>query len=44
MNLPQMQKIMMEFQKQSEMMDMKQEMMEETMDDAMEGSDDEEQR
>merc|ERR1719489_364147 len=38
-----MQKIMMEFQKQSEMMDMKQEMMEDTMDDAMEGEDDEEE-
>merc|ERR1719376_606957 len=43
MNLPQMQKIMMEFQKQSEMMDMKQEIMEDTMDDAMEGEDDEEE-
>ena len=44
MNMPQMQKIMMEFQKQSEMMDMKSEMMEDVIDDAMEGSDDEEER
>merc|ERR1719376_1577236 len=43
MSLPQMQKVMMEFQKQSEMMDMKQEIMEDTMDDAMEGEDDEEE-
>merc|ERR1711970_163100 len=36
MKLPQIQKIMQEFEKQSEMMDMKEEMMNDVMDDAME--------
>ena len=35
MNLPEIQKIMMEFEKQSEMMDMKEEMMDEAIDMAM---------
>lgn len=35
MNLPQIQKIMMEFEKQSEMMDMKEEMMDDAIDMAM---------
>eukprot|EP01113_Clastostelium_recurvatum_P013596 TRINITY_DN1723_c0_g1_i1.p1 TRINITY_DN1723_c0_g1~~TRINITY_DN1723_c0_g1_i1.p1 ORF type:complete len:236 (+),score=86.55 TRINITY_DN1723_c0_g1_i1:65-709(+) len=43
MNLPAMQRIMMEFERQGEMMDMKEEMMNDTMDDAMEGDNDEEQ-
>merc|ERR1711953_470829 len=43
MNLPQIQKIMQEFEKQSEVMDMKEEMMNDVMDDAMGGSDDEEE-
>ncbi len=42
-NLPAMQKIMMEFEKQTEMMEMKQEMMEDTMDDVLEGDNDEEE-
>eukprot|EP00027_Filamoeba_sp_ATCC50430_P003178 CAMPEP_0168556858 /NCGR_PEP_ID=MMETSP0413-20121227/9111_1 /TAXON_ID=136452 /ORGANISM="Filamoeba nolandi, Strain NC-AS-23-1" /LENGTH=214 /DNA_ID=CAMNT_0008587841 /DNA_START=75 /DNA_END=719 /DNA_ORIENTATION=- len=42
MNLPAMQKIMMEFEKQSEIMDMKQEMMSDTMDDAFEEEGEEE--
>lgn len=41
MNLPAMQKVMMEFERQSELMDMKEEMMEDTMDDMM-GEEDEE--
>merc|ERR1719378_793416 len=41
MNLPQIQKIMMEFEKQSEIMDMKEEMMSDAIDDVM-GEDDEE--
>jgi hypothetical protein len=41
MNLPAMQKVMMEFERQSEMMDMKEEMMEDCMDDMM-GEEDEE--
>ena len=41
MNLPAMQRIMMEFEKQSEMMDMKEEMMEDTMDDMFEMEEDE---
>jgi len=41
MKLPQMQKIMMEFSKQNDMMDMKEEMMSDMIDDAMEGEDDE---
>lgn len=35
MKLPQIQKIMQEFEKQSEMMNMKEEMMNDVMDDAM---------
>lgn len=42
MNLPQLQKIMMEFEKQSEIMDMKEEMMNDTMDDVI-GEDDEDE-
>lgn len=42
MNLPAMQKIMMEFEQQTEKMDMKEEMMNDTLDDVMEGDDDEE--
>jgi charged multivesicular body protein 2A len=34
---------MMDFERESEMMDMKQEMMNDTIDDAMEGEDDEEE-
>merc|ERR1712173_457755 len=41
MNLPAMQRVMMEFEKQSEMMDMKEEMMEDTMDDMFEMDEDE---
>ncbi|CAO3589271.1 unnamed protein product [Absidia cylindrospora] len=41
MNLPQIQKIMMEFEKESELMDMKDEMMGDAIDDAMEEDDDE---
>ncbi|UYV64940.1 CHMP2A [Cordylochernes scorpioides] len=44
MNLPQIQAILMEFTKQSEMMDMKQEMMEDCIDDAIAEDDDEEER
>lgn len=43
LNLPQIQKIMQEFEKQSEIMDMKEEIINDTMDDAMEGDDDEEE-
>eukprot|EP01119_Soliformovum_irregulare_P002338 TRINITY_DN12611_c0_g1_i1.p1 TRINITY_DN12611_c0_g1~~TRINITY_DN12611_c0_g1_i1.p1 ORF type:complete len:218 (-),score=66.49 TRINITY_DN12611_c0_g1_i1:95-748(-) len=43
MNLPAMQRIMMEFEKQNEMMDMKQEMMSDTMDDVLEGEAEEEE-
>ena len=43
MNLPQIQRILSEFEKQSEIMDMKEEMISETMDDALEGDDDEEE-
>jgi len=43
MKLPQVQKIMMDFERQSEMLDMKTEMMEDAVDDAMAGSDDEEE-
>lgn len=38
-----MQRIMMEFEKQNEMMDMKQEMMSDTMDDVFEGEGEEEE-
>merc|ERR1719289_654040 len=43
LKLPQIQKIMMEFEKQSEIMDMKEEMMNDVMDDAMGDDDDDEQ-
>lgn len=43
MNLPQIQKILQEFEKQSEIMDMKEEMINEAMDDAMEDEGDEEE-
>lgn len=42
LNLPQIQKIMQEFEKQSEIMDMKEEMINDTIDDAI-GEDDEEE-
>lgn len=42
MNLPQIQRIMQEFEKQSEIMDMKEEMMSDVIDDAM-GEDEEEE-
>jgi charged multivesicular body protein 2A len=43
MNLPQIQKIMQQFEKESEIMDMKEEMMNDVMDDAMGDEDDEEE-
>eukprot|EP00126_Sphaerothecum_destruens_P007286 Sdes_comp19784_c0_seq2m11852 len=43
MKLPQIQKIMMDFEKESEIMDMKEEMISETIDDVMEGDEDEEE-
>ncbi|XP_030843778.1 charged multivesicular body protein 2a-like [Strongylocentrotus purpuratus] len=43
MKLPQIQKIMMEFERESEIMDMKEEMMNDAIDDVMEGDDDEEE-
>merc|ERR1711994_940582 len=43
MNMPQIQKIMAEFQKQSEMMEMKGEMMDDVMDDAMDDGETEEE-
>lgn len=43
MNLPAIQKIMMDFEMESEAMDMKEEMMSDTMDDVMEGDEDEEE-
>jgi charged multivesicular body protein 2A len=43
LNLPQIQKIMMEFEKQTEIMDMKEEMIGDTIDDAMGEADDEEE-
>lgn len=43
MNLPQIQRIMMEFEKQSEIMDMKEEMMGDAIDDALGDEDDEEE-
>lgn len=42
-NLPQISKIMMDFERESEMMDMKQEMVNDTIDDVMEDEDDEEE-
>jgi charged multivesicular body protein 2A len=41
MNLPEIQKIMMEFEKQSEIMDMKEEMMDDAIDDALGDENDE---
>ena len=43
MKLPEIQKIMQEFEKQSEIMDMKEEMMSDVIDDAMGEEDDEEE-
>lgn len=43
LNLPQIQKIMMDFERQSEIMDMKEEMMGEAIDDAMADEGDEEE-
>eukprot|EP00300_Choanocystis_sp_HF-7_P003503 c12679_g1_i1.p2 GENE.c12679_g1_i1~~c12679_g1_i1.p2 ORF type:complete len:102 (-),score=36.81 c12679_g1_i1:104-409(-) len=43
LKLPQLQKIMMEFEKQSDTMELKEEMMEDTMDEVMGGEDDEEE-
>eukprot|EP00118_Oscarella_pearsei_P002504 m.10733 g.10733 ORF g.10733 m.10733 type:complete len:221 (+) comp22608_c0_seq1:70-732(+) len=43
MNLPQIQKIMMEFEKQTEIMDMKEEMMSDAVDDVIGEEDDEEE-
>uniref|UniRef100_A0A914I618 C3H1-type domain-containing protein n=1 Tax=Globodera rostochiensis TaxID=31243 RepID=A0A914I618_GLORO len=43
LNLPQIQKIMNEFEKQSEIMDMKEEMMDDAIDDAMGDADEEEE-
>ncbi|XP_042905753.1 charged multivesicular body protein 2a [Parasteatoda tepidariorum] len=43
LNLPQIQKIMQEFEKQSEIMDMKEEMINDTIDDAMGEDEDEEE-
>lgn len=43
MNLPQIQKIMMEFEKESEIMDMKEEMISDTMDDVMGDEEDDEE-
>ncbi|KAI9209863.1 Snf7-domain-containing protein [Polychytrium aggregatum] len=42
-NMPSIQKIMMDFEKESEMMDMKEEMMNDAMDDVMDEEDDEEE-
>lgn len=43
MNLPEIQKIMMEFEKQSEIMDMKEEMMDDAIDSALGDDDDEDE-
>ncbi len=43
MNLPAIQAVMAEFEKQSEIMDMKQEMMDDTMDDVMGDPEDDEE-
>merc|ERR1712179_706110 len=43
MDMPQLQKIMMEFERQSDTMDLKEEMMEDTMDDAFGEEEDEEE-
>lgn len=42
-NMPQMQKIMMEFEKEADMMDMKEDMMNDVMDDVMGAEEDEEE-
>jgi charged multivesicular body protein 2A len=42
-NLPEISKIMMEFERESEMMDMKEEMMNDAIDDAVDEEDDEEE-
>lgn len=44
MNLPQIQRILQEFEKQSDVMDMKEEIMNDAIDDAMEDEADEEER
>lgn len=44
MKLPEIQKIMREFEKESEIMDMKDEMMGDAIDDALGGDEDEEER
>lgn len=44
LKLPQIQKILQEFEKQSEIMDMKEEMMNDAMDDALGGEEDEDER
>jgi charged multivesicular body protein 2A len=44
MNLPALQRIMMEFQKQTEQMEMKQEVMSDAVDDALEDDEDEEEQ
>lgn len=43
MNLPQIQRILQEFEKQSDVMDMKEEIMNDAIDDAMEDEADEEE-
>ncbi|KPI98311.1 Charged multivesicular body protein 2a [Papilio xuthus] len=43
LNMPQIQRILQEFEKQSEIMDMKEEMMNDSIDDAMEADDDEDE-
>lgn len=44
LNLPQIQKILQDFEKQSEIMDMKEEVMNDAIDDAMEDEADDEER
>lgn len=44
MNLPQIQRILQEFEKQSDVMEMKEEIMNDAIDDAMEDEADEEER
>ena len=44
MKLPQIQKIMQDFERQSEIMEMKEEIMNDAIDDAMNDDDDEEER
>lgn len=44
LNIPQIQKILQDFEKQSEIMDMKEEIMNDAIDDAMEDDADEEER